>query len=244
MEQQIEQFTVQGMTGVDIALNIAGPGSRSYAFIIDWHIRVLVALAWMMAAMLIFNGGLSWRPDTGGSAVWVGLLIGLPSSIIYFLYHPILELLMHGQTPGKRMAGVRVVNREGGVPSTGAILIRNMFRLIDSLPVFYLVGLFTTFVTEQRVRIGDLAAGTLLVMDESAASKSLERFRASDAQRLDPNTLDLIEQILERWKSLDVEKRAAIARSLLQRIDANPPRALFDMNDEELHARLMALVNR
>ena len=79
-------------------------------------------------------------------------LIVLPPLLIYFFYHPILEVLMHGQTPGKRLAGVRVVDREGGIPSTGAILIRNVFRLVDSLPSFYVVGLWTTFLSAQRLK--------------------------------------------------------------------------------------------
>ena len=63
------------------------------------------------------------------------MLIFLPTSLIYLLYHPLVELAMRGRTPGKRMAGVRIVNRQGGTPSSLAILIRNGFRLIDCLPV-------------------------------------------------------------------------------------------------------------
>lgn len=234
-----EQFVVQGMTGVDLTLTIAGPGSRSYAFIIDWHIRLLLALAWFVLSVLVFAGGFAALSKAAGRAM---LITTLPASILYLFYHPILELLMRGQTPGKRMAGVRIVNREGGPPSVGAILIRNAFRLIDSLPVFYLIGLVATFVTEQRIRIGDMAAGTLLVMDENTSAKSLQHLSKVGAQgHLDPNTVDLIEQLLERWKSLEPAKRRAIATSLLQRIDTAPPRPLNDMSDEELRARLIAL---
>lgn len=234
-----EQFTVQGMTGVDLSLQIAGPGSRSYAFIIDWHIRLILAVAWFVIGMLIVSGGLRFAPD---APKWAVLLVTLPSGIIYLFYHPILELLMHGQTPGKRMAGVRVVNREGGPPSAGAIVIRNCFRLIDSLPMFYVVGLVTTFITEQRIRIGDMAAGTLLVMNDTAAAKSLDRLAAlGNAHGIDPNALDLVEQLLERWKQMSVDKRIDIARSLLQRIDPKPSRPPAQMSEEELRARLIAL---
>lgn len=237
--QNSEQFVVQGMTGVDLTLNIAGPGSRSYAFIIDWHIRLLLALAWFVISVLIFIGGFAAMSHAAERAI---LITTLPASILYLFYHPILELLMRGQTPGKRMAGVRIVNREGGPPSIGAILIRNAFRLIDSLPMFYLVGLVTTFITEQRVRIGDMAAGTLLVIDENTSAKSLQHLSKVGVQgALDPNTVDLIEQLLERWKSLEPDKRRAIVISLLRRIDTTPPRPLNEMTDVELRARLIAL---
>jgi len=235
----VEEFTVQGMTGVDLSLPIAGPGSRSYAFLIDWHIRLLLALAWLAVAMPVAAGGLRLPRHVGPLIGW--LIVGPPMAI-YFLYHPVVELLMRGQTPGKRIAGVRVVNREGGPPGAGAILIRNAFRLIDSLPLFYVVGLLCTFITAQRVRIGDMAAGTLLVVDEAAARDSNEWLAAgSNAAGLDPAALDLVVQLLARWKQLDAARRGEIARALLQRIDPHPPRPPAEMSDAQLRERLQAL---
>jgi hypothetical protein len=161
---------------------------------------------------------------------------------IYFLYHPIVELVMHGQTPGKRMAGVRVVNRDGGPPGTGAILIRNAFRLIDSMPSMYVVGLICTMVTAQRVRIGDMAAGTLLVTVAPEKRSSLADLAArGQSSPLDPAALDLVEQLLERWKELEPERRRAIARELVRRVDVAPAKPVDDLADAELHARLVAL---
>lgn len=236
-----EQFIVQGMTGVDLTLTIAGPGSRSYAFIIDWHIRLLLAIAWLVLGVFIGAGGFMLLTS---AKPWVVMIAVLPAIFIYLFYHPVLELLMRGQTPGKRMAGVRVVNRDGGAPSSGAILIRNAFRLIDSLPVFYAIGLGATFLTEQRVRIGDMAAGTLLIIDEHATSKAARKTLSADAfstTSIDPNTLDLIQQLLERWKSLDKARRKTIAISLLQRLEPQTSQSFNDLSDAELHARLSVL---
>src|ERR687898_887618 len=68
---------------------------------------------------------------------------------------------------GSCIAGVRLVTHSGGTPLIGAYLIRNVFRLIDSFPVFYGLGLILTMLTRNHVRVGDLAAGTLLVYDHS-----------------------------------------------------------------------------
>ena len=73
-----EEFTVQGMTGVDLSLHIAGPGSRSYAFIIDWHIRVLAALAWLFIGLLAVGGGLSIPAGTG---LWPRVLVFGPAIV-------------------------------------------------------------------------------------------------------------------------------------------------------------------
>jgi uncharacterized RDD family membrane protein YckC len=233
-----DQITVHSVTGVDLTLSIAGPGTRSYAFVIDWHIRLLLAGAWLLVAMFALQMTLNVRSHDALFSV-------LPAAIIYFLYHPILELAMRGRTPGKRMAGVRILNRNGGSPSMTALSIRNIFRLIDCLPVLYVVGLVACFFTANRVRIGDMAAGTLLVLDDAAAEKSLVRIETlAVGSRLPLDALELVDQILERWESLDKNSRARIARSLLGRINAtNQPAELAVLNDIELHARLRALLS-
>src|SRR5450631_2203760 len=158
-----DRLSVESVTGVDLTLNIAGPGSRSYAFVIDWHIRLLLALAWLCGSWLLVKIiGVTLSPAAASSKL-MAIVALAPAAGIYLFYHPVLEVLMRGRTPGKRRAGVRIVTRNGGTPSLGALLIRNIFRLVDSLPFFYVVGLASCFITEQRVRIGDLAAGTLLV---------------------------------------------------------------------------------
>ena len=238
-----EQYTIPGLTGVDVSLPIAGPGSRSYAFVIDWHIRFVLALAWFVGAMLVEFGGLRFPLDKGQTSS-VLLLVFLAPAVIYFFYHPVLELLMRGQSPGKRMAGVRVVTVNGGTPGTAAVLIRNIFRLIDSLPMLYFVGFATTLLSAQRVRIGDMAAGTLLVIDEHVPSRYLELGGVAGAEaEVDFAGRDLIQQILERWPSLNVDKRDAIARALLKRL-LGAAGDLDTLDDAALHARLAALSGR
>jgi uncharacterized RDD family membrane protein YckC len=213
-----DSLIVTSATGVDVELAIAGPGSRAYAFIIDWHIRLLLAVIWFGAASLF----MSKVTHFGAKSPAVLIMIAtLPATALYFLYHPIVELLMRGQTPGKRMAGVRIVNRLGGTPSTLAVLIRNAFRLIDCLPILYGVGLVTTIFNSQRARFGDLAAGTLLVHDgESEATALAQLGSLSLNPALDPGTAALGNDLLLRWKELEPASRRRLARELLQRIGA------------------------
>jgi uncharacterized RDD family membrane protein YckC len=228
-----EQLRIAGLTGVDISLDIAGAGSRSYAFVIDWHIRLLLALAWLAPTWMI-----AMRNGHAGFSSFASI----PALCIYFFYHPVLEVAMRGSTPGKRMAGVRIVTRNGGTPSAGALIVRNIFRLIDCMPALYLVGLLCCLLTAQRVRIGDMAAGTLLILDQPNSTKSLGKIGVLVAQSgLTSDLVELIDDVLARWQSLDISKRSALARTILARVDPTvAPDTLSIIGDSELHRRLMA----
>ncbi|HEY7639977.1 MAG TPA: RDD family protein [Steroidobacteraceae bacterium] len=231
------QITLQTVTGVDVELTIAGPGSRSYAFVIDWHIRILLLLGWVAIAQLIFTGGTFILDEVPGRRYF--LAVWLPGLLLYFLYHPVLEIAMRGSTPGKRMARVRLVTREGDIPGVGALLLRNVFRLLDSAPALYLVGLVTVMFTDQHVRIGDLAAGTLLVVDHESTPAS---FASSAPQGgLTPQATDLVQELLDRWPALEVEHRANIARTLLARLEPQTsPDELAQLTVFQLRDRLAA----
>lgn len=203
-------------TGVDVELAIAGPGSRAYAFIIDWHIRLLIAVCWFAGASYLLNKFASSATKSPTTLIFVA---SLPAAAIYFLYHPVVELVMRGRTPGKRIAGVRIVNLQGGTPSTLAVLVRNAFRLVDSLPALYAVGLCTTIINAQRARFGDLAAGTLLVHDGSSEAKALKQLGSLSLNpTLNAATVALGNDLLLRWKELQPDSRRRFARELLASI--------------------------
>jgi uncharacterized RDD family membrane protein YckC len=234
------QYVISSATGVDVSLNIAGTGSRAYAFLIDWHIRLLLAVAWFVCADLLIRGTLRFGAGTPKQSELFYFAAVLPTVILYFLYHPILEVLLRGRTPGKRTAGLCIVTRSGGTPGAGALLIRNVFRLIDQLPLFYLLGLAFTAVTKQRVRLGDLAAGTLLVFDGAQAQRSLAQLGSlSQSSIHDPALLDIVNDLLERWADLDDRHRMSLARTLLARITPGIAASeLLDLSSAELRLRL------
>lgn len=214
-------------TGIDVSLAVAGPGARAYAFVVDWHIRLVLALAWFVVSALLVNGAWTLRPSHTHPTAWLGAVVA-PSLALYFLYHLVLESLMHGRTPGKRVAGVRIATRDGATPSGGSLLIRNVFRIIDSLPLCYCVGLACTMLTREHLRIGDMAAGTLLVYDGSAARLPAElalreaasRFDPShpgSASRLDAVGAEVVSELLERWETLSPAARVTLARAALAR---------------------------
>jgi len=227
---------VESVTGIDVSLPVAGPGARALGFLADWHIRVILALGWFCVAALIYNGRLRLVPPQTNGASWFGVVVA-PALAIYFLYHYVVELAMHGRTPGKRMAGVRIVSRDGGTPGAGALLVRNVFRLIDSLP-FYGVGLIATMVTREHVRIGDMAAGTLLVYERADALAPILLQSAGAATRLDPVGAELVAELLERWSTLTAPARTQLARQVLARYNLD----IAGADEATLHARLAGLL--
>jgi hypothetical protein len=111
------------------------------------------------------------------------------------------------------MAGVRLVTRSGGAPAFGAYLIRNVFRIVDNFPICYGLGLVMTMITRNHVRLGDIAAGTVLVYDRSDAVL-LEHVRNFG---LDAPTAEIVNDLLVRWETLDRRSRQALARRVLGR---------------------------
>jgi uncharacterized RDD family membrane protein YckC len=223
---------IPSVTGIDLELKIAGPGGRSYAFIVDWHIRLLAALAWLFVGVLLLPTAWPVLPGDPNAATFAYTVV-LPSAAIYFLYHPVIETLLHGQTPGKRVAGVRLVTlADGGVPSVGALLIRNVFRLIDSLPFLYAAGLVTTLITRHNVRIGDIAAGTVLVYDEPQSRKVFDELGGAAVERLGLAQAQLVRDLLERWPELGAAARCTLAGQLLAGLNVAVPDGEAALHDK------------
>lgn len=237
-----DQITIQSADAAEFSLSIAGIGSRSYAFLLDWHIRFIVAAAWVLMVYLILKLGNGTELDLFVNSAWTSVT-WIPALLIYFLYHPVLEVLMHGRTPGKRMAGVRIVDTNGRTPSIGALVLRNVFRLVDALPSLYMVGFTVCLFSKNALRIGDMAAGTLLIKEQRTTDKDLDQvsFIATNTDYL-PAHLELVNSLLARWKEMDSTKRLALAEKLLNKMAINLPAAMPSKNySERVYNRLLAI---
>ena len=240
-----DELQLTSADATEVNLPIAGTGSRSYAFLIDWHIRIVLALAWFIGTAALL--GLMAVPDFWGKVFddvgdFVLYVVILPPILLYFLYHPVLEIALKGRTPGKRAAGIRIVTVEGQTPDVSALLIRNIFRLIDSLPVFYVIGLTSVLLSARQVRIGDMAAGTLLAYEEKLSSNAFERFATPDDGALDLPAMEVAQDLLKRWKTLAPDKRSRIAAKLITGHGETLPTDLSKRAfDREMQKRLVSL---
>ncbi|MGC8519519.1 MAG: RDD family protein [Steroidobacteraceae bacterium] len=232
-------LTVRSLTGVEMTLPVAGPGMRSYAFLIDWQIRLLGALAVLLIVVLLRL--LPGLPKALAAHLLVGG--GIVALLIYLLYQPVAEIVTGGRTPGLRAAGARIVTLEGTTPGVGSLLIRNIFRLIDSLPLCYVVGLITCMLTDRHVRLGDIVAGTVMVCAAEAAGGPLDRLaRHAERSALTPDTAELVHDLLERFNTLAPAQRTALALAVLGKIDPGFDASGTPPEEGVLRARLEALL--
>jgi uncharacterized RDD family membrane protein YckC len=233
-----DSLVVDSVTGVDVSLEVAGTGARSFAYLIDLLIRTILVTAWFVVATLIYNGKLTLETPDDPDGTWY-LYVATPATLIYLLYHTVLEIAMRGRTPGKRMAGIRIVARNGSVPTIAAQLVRNVFRLIDSFPVGYGVGLVTCLVTRDHVRVGDFAAGTLMIYEHRHALVARGLPLPVADRGLDLATLELVGELLERWSALEVSARVRLARALIERVTGSAPE--LSVTEPSLRAQLERL---
>ncbi len=222
-----DTISVANISGVKVELSIARAGARAFAFVIDYCIRSIVALTlvwvvWVVAPYdWVFNPE-SWKSAKGDM---VFFLVLLPAMMFFFLYHPVLEFLMNGRTPGKLVAGIRIVHLDGSLPTIGPILIRNVFRLLDSLPGLYLVGLVATYYTRHSVRVGDLAANTVLVYEDQHLSKHVTATNTAtaDKQSITFEQIKAAKSLLHQWCETAELERQESARKILTQLEVEIP---------------------
>jgi uncharacterized RDD family membrane protein YckC len=160
MEQIAKLDTLQSVElaeGVEIRLRIAGPMPRAGAYLIDFFIRVLMLLSGVILCLVT---GIAF-----GERVANGLML-LAWFLLDWLYPVVFEAGRRGATPGKRFMGLRVVQASGSPVTFGQAVVRNFLRFIDSMPLYtYAFGMVSCLASARFQRLGDLAAGTVVVYD-------------------------------------------------------------------------------
>lgn len=141
-------YQIETAEGIDIDICPAGIASRSYAFTIDFSIRICI----LIAASILF----SYLGDFG-----LGLF--LISLFLVEWFYPVLFEITKGATPGKTAFNLRVVYDNGLPISFSGSLTRNLFRFIDILPFAYATGAICMLLNKQNKRLGDIIAGTTVV---------------------------------------------------------------------------------
>lgn len=220
--------------GVDTPENIrfdyqlAGPFKRLPAFVIDFGLRVTIYVAFFFLAMIFFG--------LVGFLLPSGALLAAASLILYFLmswfYGVFFEGYWNGQTPGKRLCGIRVVTYDGRPINFPQAFLRNLLRVGDFSPMIsiqfffaeapnvsivptFLLGFCAMMLTRRFQRIGDIAAGTMVIVDERSWYTSKVQFEdhrvAALAEFIPPNFR--MSRKLGQAISLYVSRRAYLSKS-------------------------------
>ena len=141
---------------------LAGIGSRFIALLVDMLIWgaglfVLAMLFWAVQPAMQAFSQLSYQ--------WAVAIVMLTLFLLNWGYFTLFEAFGNGRTPGKRVARIRVIQQSGRPIGLFESMARNLIRYVDQFPGFYAVGVIAMFATRQHQRLGDLAAGTLVVRD-------------------------------------------------------------------------------
>lgn len=173
---QTTSLEVRTPEGVTFSLPVASPFSRCLALAIDF--AVVVALTMLISQVIrIFQSSVEAIPLIGPvlSDFGAGATI-LLQFLVFTFYGMITEWLWAGQTVGKRLFRLRVIDERGLAPGARQIVIRNLFRLLDILPsTFYLIGSLSCLFTKRCQRVGDIAAGTLVIREVTQPTPEFEQ---------------------------------------------------------------------
>jgi len=213
---------IQTPEGVELGLRVAGPVPRAYAWVIDLFIRTAIYMVFVLVLSILGNFGM-------------GLFL-----IIMFLlewFYPVFfEVYKQGATPGKRSLGIKVVNDDGTEVTLQSSLIRNLLRGIDFLPFLYGFGLITMLFNRDFKRLGDYAAGTIVIyQDKLKAAQAIMQ----EAPKMPPVPLTAGEQkaviqFAERLSLLTPQRCSELANILSH---------ITRLNDQQAVKRLLQYAN-
>ena len=222
-----DRISVATPEGVILEATLAGVGSRFAAGFVDQLLKVA-----MFAALALVGAAIESRTGTPGGVLAASVIVLV--FLVQFGYDVLFETLASGRTPGKRWTGLRVVKSGGGPVGFVASAVRNILRIVDALPGFYLVGILAVLFTPNNQRLGDLAAGTLVVRDRgrSTALPSSPAVAETDADLWDVSAVTAeevatVRRFLDRRATLTPEARDRLASEMATRLEpkvVGPPR--------------------
>lgn len=237
-----DQLTIDTPEQVSIRFPVAGLGSRFLAVLTD---SVAQFAIYVVLGLIFFVIAISAPKTLTGAIAHAGekwLIAGviLLNFLMYWGYFTLFETFWNGQTPGKRLLKIRVIQQSGRQLTFFESLTRNLIRVIDSLPGFYLVGVISMLCTRRNQRLGDLAASTIVIHERPTdeplwggngprtitagaftppppplfTQPDESSLPADAVARLAPEDLSVIEHFFSRVLDMDLDTRARLAERL------------------------------
>ena len=254
-----DQLSIETPEQVELQFPVAGIGSRFVALLLD-HLVQFGGLLLIVLLVLLVLAATGERGELSGGGKWFLAAIGFALFLLYWGYFALFEAFWHGQTPGKRVMKLRVIKDAGRQITLFESLTRNLLRTVDYLPSLYLTGVITMLCNKRNKRLGDLAAGTIVVhertdaqpllwtgsstnaFDRAPNNPALDPWRAGPAApgmfpadtvaRLSGRDLAIIEAFFARALDLPLETRAAMAYRIAGEMAAKMGTALLEGNPE------------
>jgi uncharacterized RDD family membrane protein YckC len=224
---------------VVLDLDTAGLGSRFAAAVLDALIYGSTAAVLMISGLILVD------------SFWVFIAVFAVTAFVPIAYGAIFETLWNGRTPGKKANKLRVVQTNGHPINWKHAVVRNLFRLVDNA-----VGVLFVLFTKRSQRLGDLAAGTIVVREPSGAAPqpfalTSDPMQQALARRIDASGIGtreygMLRDFLRRREHLDDAGRRSVARQLAEIVRARVPFPLDEPIPDELliEAAVVAVQSR
>lgn len=235
-----DSLVIRTPEGIEFALPLAGPFSRLLALSVDLAVIAMLGavLQQILSPLIVFGQDIA-------QGVQVVLFFA-----ISLAYGALTEWLWRGQTVGKRMLKLRVVDARGLRLEPSQLMVRNLMRFIDGLPALYLVGGVACFLSPHRQRLGDLAAGTVVVRTPDSPHPDLNKLlggkynslaeqrhlAARLRQKVSLEVARIAIESLMRREDLDPAGRLALFRELadyFKSLVGYPPAEVEQLSDEQ-----------
>ena len=234
LERSIEIRTGEA---VEIRYELAGLGSRFLAVLVDGVAQLGILVVFAIAAALAAGALRRVLPQSGNVIAWLTAGAVLITFVVIVGWFIVFEIWWSGRTPGKRALGLRVV-RDGGFPiDAGAAVIRNLVRLVEMLLGFYALSAISALISKENKRLGDFAAGTIVVRDRADPAPDLDAFleRPSRAATglTEPHRV-LIERFLARRDQLAPDARISLASRIAAEVRPTLVASYNNIDDESL----------
>lgn len=249
VEETVDMLRVRTAEGVNFSFPLASPVMRLAAWAID---KLAIGVAWTVVSALISLLGL-FSEDLARGVIAVGYFV------LSTGYGIALEWMWNGQTLGKRLVHLRVMDESGLSLQFSQVVVRNLLRVVDVLPVAYLVGGVTALCTRKAQRLGDVAAATIVVHEAPLAGIDLShlvlakynslRGQQHLAARLRANTSPALAhaafQALVRREQFEAEARLVLFRELaayFRSLTPMPPEIGEGISDEQFVHNVVEVV--
>jgi uncharacterized RDD family membrane protein YckC len=216
---------------VELEFVLAGIGSRAWALVIDYFVLLLILFVFFVAWLAISFQTIDWLTNIVGAdnlGLWFLAIAILVNYFVYTGYFVFFETLWHGQTPGKRIAKIRVIKDNGQPVGLQQAALRALLRPIDD--TLFLGAFFILFGRREK-RLGDWVAGTLVIqtqtrpvstfnISEQAKPISERLLQTADISAMLPDDFAVIREYLLRRAGMASKARSSVALQLAQQVKA------------------------
>ena len=238
-----DKLTIETPEQTVLEFPLAGIGSRSLALAIDSALQGGAIVVVALFAFLLSLAG--FLPE--GGRQWTYALLILAGFLLEFGYYAFFEAIWNGQTPGKRWTHLRVLKDSGRPISAQDAILRNLLRIVDSLPTLYAIGIVTSLISKQNKRLGDYLAGTVVVHEKPMPSAQLtwETSSTSLIAGAPPRTLtaaelQLVEAFLERRSTISDDVRRSMAHQIVAKVNNGNAASPESLQDPEKYLEYLA----